>query len=337
MRKKIRRQPKTGGRRILEFKPNSDISIRAITNMSPAIFTLTHPPKWLPNCQLITDFYTQDPNKEDAYKNAVGVLSTSQYALINFYGQYKSGRRVDGVGVGRPHDRYPQAAVDENSIPAEYMGWDVNPDWVNITIPAARVRFVQEIINLVSALPTPYVLLDNMAHPSVLSSGFPWVDTCTFLLLLKQALNARNIKLIANVAGGTYAWSTADLQLFISCVDGYTAEQPFHENAQATAALTAKQLNDYRIMCNHGLIVCMLATDAATGLFYAGVTMCARLPGNSIFVSYPGHLDAVSWFFWPRECGPALGDFVISGTNITRQFRGGTITVDMTNNTASLG
>lgn len=323
----------------LRDMPNSDASLRAVVNMNG--FAASEPvSQWATAAKIITDFAVDIDDFPDdqilTYYSAMEQIAENNPELLNWTGRYISGRRLEGTGMPNPVlDRFPHEAVDVAVINPAYVGFGGNTDWVDISVAAARTEFANAIADQVDAAWRPVLFLDNFAHPGTLPSGFTWADTCAFLTLLKERMTSRKTRIIANIAGVAYAWSTADMGAIIAATDALAFELFFHPNTHVNATLMNNEIAAQRRFLESGKMV--IAIPVAQGGFtqlenataQAAFCMMIRNPGHRLFCALGADQAVPAWNNWPTQLGPPTAEYVITGnvTTISRTFRNGSISI----------
>lgn len=311
-------------------RPVSDVDLRCMVNLGGA--ALSYPESQWAVTPLVTDFAVTiagDSNYLGAYAD---VLNTLQRRQVNVsVGTYISGGQVQAV-----IDSYPAEAIKQSQVPASWLL--PSSTYVDLANGTAAVGFAALIQMETRNREGRIVFLDNIVHPSANPTWFPWTTTCNHLSRMRNDRRGTGKLLIANVAVASYVMSDADVALLGSSVDGMSFEMPFHSNARGVQADTTRQISVYRTWLAQKKIVVLIPVDlsvspaawtAEEGKLMAGFALLVRNPRDSLFVSQPFYPAAPDWSFWPRILGAPLGDYSFTSPSVlTRQFKGGILTVD---------
>lgn len=330
--------------------PASDQSLRANVNQ---LFMFTD---WSVNTKLITDLQATDGATDleamGPYRVRLQAIRDTNPELFDWTGRYISGRRVEGTGVGVPHDEWPHAAIDYAEITPAYLGWNGNADWVNISIPAARTEFVRAIVEQVRLSHRPILFLDNIVHPNALPGSFTWADVCAFLAELKRAINLLGVYLMPNISGASFQWTAPERTSVLAACDAFSSETFWHPqcfdptifaSAATRIANAEAQVSLYRAFLDEGKAVVGIPvaqggfTQAQNGEFQCACAMLAWQPGDALFVCVG---TQTTWLF-PQTLGAPTADPQITGTDgnfltYSRTFQNGTLTINTQTRTWSI-
>jgi hypothetical protein len=317
----------------LRPRPTSDKIIRCIVNMNG--YAVEYPTYMWAVVPLTTDLTVHmDPNIDEAERFAEVSQMGEEANPDIFIGRYISGSRVEVT-----HDRYPPPAVNATEIPEEWLKPDAT-NRVNISNPQAAEAFAKLIVTEFRRAPKPVVFLDNIVHPTSLSTWFPWADQCRFLQQVREGLHENGGLMIANVAMALWGLSDTDVALTAESVDGIALEQPVHPKVREEAARLNRVIHIYRTWLDAGKIIVLIPRTTEELVekelqFIAAFAMAIREPGDSIFVAWPFWKPVPAWQSWPEEFGAPVGDLTVDNLTMVmeRRFERGTLRLSVKSGT----
>ena len=313
----------------------SDAQLRCMVNLSG--YALSYPPDRWANVPLITDltvWTVSTPNVQETFEQVVDTIQFTNSQAV--FGTYISGGRVEPVFA-----QYPPEAVAKDLIPAQWLRTDWT-NYVNLSNHEAADTFAGLIGESCRNRAGQVVFLDNIVHPSALSTWTDWSDTCRFLTLVRDKLHLFGKSVIANIAVSAWSMSDVDVQLLSDAVDGMAFEMPFHSTARGNQERTQRLIEVYRAWLRDGKIVVLipLAPPENRHLearLMAGFAMMVREPGDQLYVSWPFYQVAPDWTFWPRQFGKSLGAYEFEDNGVlVRRFAHGEIHVDSRNSAVTI-
>lgn len=314
---------------------SSDQQLRCMVNLNG--YALSYPVDRWANVPLITDLsvWIDDvSNAQETFKQVVDTIQQTNSQAV--FGTYISGGRVEPV-----FRQYPPEAVAKDLIPEEWLRTDY-PNYVDLSNHEAADTFADLIGDSCRNRSGQIIFLDNIVHPSALSTWNSWVDTCRFLSRVKKNINLLGKKVIVNIAVSPWGMSDEDVRLLSEAVDGMSFEMPFHSLARGNQERTQRLIEVYRAWLRDGKIVVLIPVapiESCNGSFCisrdseaklsAGLVMMIRETGDRMYVAWPFFQEAPEWTFWPRKMGDPIGDYEFEEDGIlVRSFVNGKIRVN---------
>ncbi len=304
----------------------------------------THSPERVAFDSLITDFQVvlgpDITNPARVYNDSLANIQNINPALT--IGTYLSSRMVRE----QEHIRFypieclnPRYFSQSEFMPADFKPQGEPGEFVDYRQPVAKSKLITLLTNEAVRRKKPILYTDNWVHSISLPNFIPWKTTVEFMADLRNSLKAYDIKLYANIALPIGAVPDADIVSLASSTDGISLEMAIWPTISSDPALLTRALAQYKILKDKKVATVMLPLgNEDEAKFQAAFAMIIDHP----LVNSPFWKANPEWHLWPDKFGhprpSALGgDIVQIGTKLSRKFERGTIALDGTSRTVTVG